>query len=201
MGWPLTGEWAPREALFVKLLWPLVLYNLPVSTVCTTFYGMIVGSTYNVLCLVAPPVFVIDVQRCFSFSILTAKRFHETYRTDGQRLCDHAIKFTGRGLLFLAHLLSSSLLRASSGTYINRSTCYGYLTMTTFDIFINQILIRIIIISSSSHISFISQQQIDIITAIKRRQWPFTVVSGAMITTRTTWRVKLKTKLYCVTKK
>ena len=24
-GWPLTGEWAPREALFVKLLWPLVL--------------------------------------------------------------------------------------------------------------------------------------------------------------------------------
>ena len=26
MGWPLTGEWAPREALFVKLLWPLVYY-------------------------------------------------------------------------------------------------------------------------------------------------------------------------------
>ena len=24
LGWPLTGEWAPREALFVKLLWPLV---------------------------------------------------------------------------------------------------------------------------------------------------------------------------------
>ena len=23
--WPVTGEWAPREALFVKLLWPLVL--------------------------------------------------------------------------------------------------------------------------------------------------------------------------------
>ena len=22
---PLTGEWAPREALFVKLLWPLVI--------------------------------------------------------------------------------------------------------------------------------------------------------------------------------
>jgi len=25
MGWPITGEWAPREALFVKLLWRLVL--------------------------------------------------------------------------------------------------------------------------------------------------------------------------------
>ena len=25
LGWPLTGEWAPREALFVKLLWPLVV--------------------------------------------------------------------------------------------------------------------------------------------------------------------------------
>ena len=25
LGWPLTGEWAPREALFVKLLWPLVM--------------------------------------------------------------------------------------------------------------------------------------------------------------------------------
>jgi len=24
LGWPLTGEWAPSEALFVKLLWPLV---------------------------------------------------------------------------------------------------------------------------------------------------------------------------------
>ena len=25
LGWPLTGEWAPREALFVQLLWPLVI--------------------------------------------------------------------------------------------------------------------------------------------------------------------------------
>ena len=25
MGWPLTGEWVPHEALFVKLLWPLVI--------------------------------------------------------------------------------------------------------------------------------------------------------------------------------
>jgi len=25
LGWPLTGELPPREALFVKLLWPLVL--------------------------------------------------------------------------------------------------------------------------------------------------------------------------------
>jgi len=24
LGWQLTGEWAPREAIFVKLLWPLV---------------------------------------------------------------------------------------------------------------------------------------------------------------------------------
>ena len=31
LGWPLTGEWAPREALFVKLLWPLVL---PVKNHC-----------------------------------------------------------------------------------------------------------------------------------------------------------------------
>ena len=28
LGWPLTGEWAPREALFVKLLWPLVCFIL-----------------------------------------------------------------------------------------------------------------------------------------------------------------------------
>ena len=33
LGWPLTGEWAcpPREALFVKLLWPLV--SLPPTKV------------------------------------------------------------------------------------------------------------------------------------------------------------------------
>ena len=30
-GDPLTGEWAPREALFVKLLWPLVTLPLPPS--------------------------------------------------------------------------------------------------------------------------------------------------------------------------
>ena len=28
LGWPLTGEWAPREALFIKLLWPLVLLKV-----------------------------------------------------------------------------------------------------------------------------------------------------------------------------
>jgi len=28
LGWPLTGEWAPREALFVKLLWPLVRWDM-----------------------------------------------------------------------------------------------------------------------------------------------------------------------------
>jgi len=31
LGWPLTGEWAPREALFVKLLWPLVGYYRPLN--------------------------------------------------------------------------------------------------------------------------------------------------------------------------
>ena len=27
LGWPLTGEWAVNEALFVKLLWPVVIYS------------------------------------------------------------------------------------------------------------------------------------------------------------------------------
>ena len=32
LGWPLTGEWAPREALFVKLLWQLVQIGLVKKT-------------------------------------------------------------------------------------------------------------------------------------------------------------------------
>ena len=44
MGWPLTGELAPREALFVKLLWPLVFIH-SVCLSCAVFETWYYDST------------------------------------------------------------------------------------------------------------------------------------------------------------
>jgi len=127
-GWPLTGEWAPREALFVKLLWPLVLVTSASELLVRAirFSSVVFGVTSSLavihtihgrlwLCIV--PQRVWSVSRCRNKATVTGyhawrlvvEYSHTRNKRKAGRKCDlqttlqQLLNFTNRSTFIIKH--------------------------------------------------------------------------------------------------